>query len=422
MTYIAKKQIALLAVVVTMLSACTTNDDDIAPTLKDKRPTDNTTLIEATPENSDIPILFGKAEGFSTRSPYLAKQVSNDHVGVFCIASQGIDGTPNSNIVWDGSASATLNTLNLWMVNVKARISTSVDNNGEGTLEWLDGSSGYYYPKSSSSYNFAYSFAAYYPYSDRVKTTANSVDIIYSGLDGSTDVVTAMSTIDNDEDGNGIPDEDNDLALKAFSASYYENGGSKKPKFTFRHRMTRLIVKMRLSDSYSGSDEFWVNDAWITNLPDSIHLPVITLQKSGTTATVSRPESLHVYTGSTSTYTLRDQQGHQLSETTDDTWKLGTSAKQIGNAIIIPPLCRGTIYTGNDMEVTDESTLENLMKLNIGLQLRKGDGTTSNLHATLNPPTNGWEPGRQYGVTIVVTPGDGDTGPDAQSQTDPTLN
>ena len=89
-TYTAKNKIFLLAVVVTIISACSTDSDDITSQLQDPEPAGATTIIEAMPENSNVPI-----QRFSAFWAVLPAEPSQT-MSLFAVPSMPCDATQNT--------------------------------------------------------------------------------------------------------------------------------------------------------------------------------------------------------------------------------------------------------------------------------------------------------------------------------------
>lgn len=379
----------LSAAAALLLAGCST-DEDVTTT--DGLWTDGN-VIEVPIQVSDIPIVLN-VNGSSTRGAVSEKDFECGDIGVFCLARKGIDGSSNTGIRWDfSSASANNNRLSHWLSNAASEV---VWEGGISKLQWIDNKEGrdesYFYPESNSTYRYAYTFAAYHPMVDNedVELVSNAVYMYYGGLDGSQDIFTAV----------GVEPTDQTAGKEGYSAAYFQSGGEQNPYFTFKHRMSRLNISLKLSDDYDGEDLF-VDSVYITNMPDSMRVPLVTHDR--TSGTVSEPEYVRVICGKLTTYFLRDGGDTYLSQR-DEPYKLTASYQQIGDCIMIPPMQKGYMYIDRNTKLGNQSTITARMTLNLNIRLMDLERRIYKYTVQIAPPTDGWKQGSEYNIKVKISP------------------
>ena len=190
-----------MAASVTMLSACS-NDDDFAG------------VNEGGVDASATPVEIVLGDAGVTRAAILGNG-DLDEMGIFCLAKakQEIN-SGASDINWfDG------NTLH-WSACIMNNVSAKKE---EGNITWTDASKHYFYPISQF-YN--YDFYGYYPYDAEVDTTTQNLVVANYVIDGSQDIIWGKATSDEQY---------------AFSAKYFRlNPAVSKPKLSLEHLLTRL--------------------------------------------------------------------------------------------------------------------------------------------------------------------------------------
>ncbi len=346
---------------------------------------------------SDVPITFG-AVGGVTRSSITADEMECKDLGIYCLARKGIDGTADKNLQWNmSSASTTNNQLCRWLTNEPAEI---VWTGTASRLRWKneeEGADEHFYPSATSSYKYAYTFAAYHPMisDEHIEIATNSIYLNFTNLDGSQDVFTSVTEAPTDEATVGI---------EGYGAAYFRNGGTKTPFFNLKHRLSQLIFNLKLNDTYTG-DELWVDSIYITSLPDSVRIPLITFTKEQTTpvtVTINEPNYLYVHCTKTKTYYLRDFNDESLRKNYEN-YKLTTSSQQIGDCIMIPPMQPGYMKY-NGVRWTNATAKQNLMTLKIRVRLRDIENNYYVYAASVAPPENGWKQGKKYNINLTITP------------------
>lgn len=384
-----KQKLILLGIAFALLTACSSEEETATAVVN---PEEEGEVIDIPVEMSDIPIVFGLSNG-TTRSAFEGDELACGNIGIFCLARQGIDGTSNNGITWNNtSASSTNNQLARWLNNEPAEI---VWTGTASILQWMNGETGnddnHFYPSAASTYKYAYTFAAYHPRlaEEHIDFTASSIYLNFTELDGSQDVFTSVTE----------PPTDQVAGKEGFSASYYRNGGTETPFFNLKHRLSKIIVNIKLNDTYTGGN-LWVDSVYITSLPDSVRIPFLSITKA--TGVISESSTVYVHCTRTKTYFLRDLNDKSLRKNSEN-YLLTTSLQQIGDCILIPPMQSSNMkYNGAKWSNATAKTA--MMTLKVRVRLKDIEGNYYVYGTSVAPPTNGWKQGKAYNVNLSITP------------------
>ena len=380
------KKLFFLGMTLTMMVACTSETDELS--LFDGEPAID---VDVPIMLSDIPIEFSTSLDATTRAAIESEEFNATDFGVFCLARKGIDGTSNNGLNWDNSSTSSANNrLCRYLFNEPASVTWD---GSKSVMTWLDGQDGahcYYYPGTGESYKYAYTFAAYRPMlsEENIQVNSNVIYLFFSGLDGSQDIMTAVTE-----------EPDDQVAGKeGFSASYYKNGGQKKPYFDFKHRMSKLTFNVKLNSSYTGQ-QLWVDSLWIISVPDSIRLTLVTATK--TAGTVDESSAVRILYGHYGTYFMRNSDDSYMS-TTPDAYPLSTTNLELGS-MLIPPMQKNIFYDGST-KISNANTTTNLMTLKVRIRLKDVEGNFYVYGASVAPPAKGWVASKSYPINLTLTP------------------
>ena len=405
------KKLYLFGMMSLLLVGCSTEVEDLinAGNITDTNATEATTDEDQIPEDDgiavmgDVPITFSVGSAELTRSFIESDNFVCDDAAIFALPRLGFGTTANKYVNWAATTgTSTSQKLNQWMVNVP--IAFEEVGGEDGKLVWKDGEEKHNYPKANSSayYIYAYSFGAYHPRTEDYILSSNQVTLNFGNLDGTVDIITALAEKPTDD-----PDD------KGFSETYFKSGKTEKPHFSFKHRMSRLEIKVRLKDENPDIEEYFIDSIWTSNLPDSMSLRLMT--RNTTTNEVTESSTVQCIYGSVRSFHAGDADNKSIREANGGAGykltKAAFNAQQIvGDGILIPPLQpNNTYYWGKKVKngYTAYSTIT------IYLRLKDAGGNTNyKYRVSVAPPTNGWKEGKRYPINIQVNP-EGETDVDA---------
>ncbi|MBQ8968736.1 MAG: fimbrillin family protein [Bacteroidaceae bacterium] len=218
------KSLSTLALGMLLLASCAS--DDVTTTALNE-------TSEYVPGNSEYPVrLHGStAVSATTRAAVEGNETDPravlDRMGIFSLArdKQGVNESAGDIQWWNN----THNWSDCLMDNVLARME-----NGDITWEGI-----YFYPITQF---YSYDFYGYYPYTEDLTRTNNSVTAHYT-IDGTNDLIWGRATSDEDY---------------AYSAKYYRTYGTSAvdPTLDLKHLLTRLVFTAEPGESYVGSGDY----------------------------------------------------------------------------------------------------------------------------------------------------------------------
>ena len=394
-----KKQLFICGFAALLFTACSSDESEelfnaIVEQADETESEDEELMAETVVGDSDVPITFD-FERTATRGSISTDPFSCDSVGVFCFARQPIEDN-SYEASWNKVGSANIQKARRWidnaMVNIMAA-GASGDDAG-GVMVWNDGYD-HFYPSLESSFKYAYTFMAYHPWTDSVYYVKNTIYIILKNLDGHQDVVTSVAA--SPVDGNGT----------GFSAQYYrKEGGTALPHFDFKHRMSKLNFQIKLKSGTDATRGFFVDSVWIPKLPNVMRVRLANLGAGGT---VEEPTMVTIFPRMTTdagtvetlgNYWLREKDNSSIRKN-EYTFRYANQFLPVGDGIMIPPM-QESLMDGTAADRKRYYTT--YATLTVYIRLKDADEGIYEFKATVAPPTDGWQQGKQYPVKIVVSP------------------
>jgi len=375
-----KKNLLFVGFATAMMVACSTVDDELLTqqtALQEEDEEYELSLKNLYVAESDVPITFSIDKNSKTRASVSESPFIADEVGIFCVSRKPIDGV-SAKANWAQTGSATANKLRIWQKNTPATI-VKKEGSDDSELKWADGVEEHFYPAPDVSLKYGYSFIGYHPYTDTLRYNTSSIQAVFF-LDGNDDIITSVTE---------APTDGNDTG---FSAAYFKTeGGTKKPHFTFDHRMSRLDFTVCLKAGSGVGNIFTVDSLWIERVPNSIIVTLATLNTTDNTVLPST--AITIATSWTGTYWLRESDDSSIRK---GNYELSETPLAIGDCIMIPPIqeaCFSSVDKYNQFKT-----------LNVRVRLRDADRQIYTLKTTVAPPTNGWKQGKRYPINIVANP------------------
>lgn len=332
-----------MAVSVTMLSACS-NDDDFAG------------VSEGGVDASSTPVEIVLGDAGLTRAA-IHGDADLEEMGIFCLAKakQEIN-----------SGAADINWFDGDPLHWSACIMKNVAAKKEGaSISWLEEDTHYFYPISQF---YSYDFYGYYPYVAEIDTTTQNMVVANYVIDGSQDIIWGKAT-SNDQ--------------YAFSAKYFRmNAGVAKPKLSLEHLLARLtftvIPDETGADAGVAASGMTVQKVYIKNTANQLALTVAKRDESGVLTAEegviipNEAELVDLY--------LKNEDGSELTPVS-----LAGGEASVGESLLLYPAEKYLLA----VDFTHDAFPGEVMKTECWLEVGQGDGKM-------------FEKGKSYNVKLTV--------------------
>lgn len=404
-----------------MFAACSSSEEVLTQNTQEPIDEENVTREDLM---GDIPIEFADITGSATveltrGSASVGGAFKSGTMGIYCIGAKKINNAAEDPQM-SGSSTALGKILSLWLENVSAHVEPTSENNGY--IVWDNPEEKHYYPKSDW---YAYSFAAYHPWSKYTYMTENAV-AVYIPIDGNDDVFTAIAETPRVSAGSATD------AL-AYSQSYFEavSQGNydnitteHKPYYKFKNLTSRLKFKVKLKsdcerelhvDSICFSDypnimkiglakydngnliNHWYSYNFVTNYSDFMppalkaDLPKKTIKVNGT------PTEACVVNG---LFWLREADDSSIGEKVNGQYKYVVNTNDyidVGDCIMMPPVYKSHSKSTIKLEVYLADNYGNKFTTDLPLELPAPDPDP-------NDPNDkgGWKAATSYTIKVSI--------------------
>ena len=419
-----KKYLFILGLVCSaLLTACSTADDLVADIPSPGLTEEEKALIVEAGQDSDVPITLGSAGSsrattrttIDSEGDSLFVTPNGQYLGVFCLAQGKQVGAPDfvpdgSSILWNSSDYA------MWLNNIPAKVlkhEASTDSPIDGGYDYpysyvqfmkddCSSTKAYYYPFGNWYY---YDFFAYYPRVDgNVWVGQGRVTVNYT-ITGKEDIIWARAA-----GGTSITDSVTDNTVNSYSAKYIrlkkeEVPGTKDyavvPGLSFNHKLAQLVfsVKPHFKDSLQLKEKgYRVTKLEVIDVYNQLELWVADKTGGDHGALKIKPLS------TIDSIQVRKTDGSDATHDSIDV--VSDNPTGIPDAEHITPKEVGYALLPTSAMLTAAGYTNQYM-VNIEMEQKDDEGNypgdeVPNTVITLPLPTNGFEAGKKYNITLEI--------------------
>ena len=419
-----KKYLFILGLVGTaLLTACSTADDLVADIPSTDLTEEEKAMIVEAGLDSDVPITLGSAGSsrattrttIDSEGDSLFVTPNGQYLGVFCLAQGKQVGAPSfvpdgSSILWNSSDYA------MWLNNIPAKVlkhEASTDSPIDGGYDYpysyvqfmkddCSSTKAYYYPFGNWYY---YDFFAYYPRVDgNVWVGQGRVTVNYT-ITGKEDIIWARAA-----GGTSITDSVTDNTVNSYSAKYIrlkkeEVPGTKDyavvPGLSFNHKLAQLVfsVKPHFKDSLQLKEKgYRVTKLEVIDVYNQLELWVADKTGGDHGALKIKPLS------TIDSIQVRKTDGSDATHDSIDV--VSDNPTGIPDAEHITPKEVGYALLPTSAMLTAAGYTNQYM-VNIEMEQKDDEGKypgdeVPNTVITLPLPTNGFEAGKKYNITLEI--------------------